>query len=145
MGIGLNTVMSIVFVLYLKLPVWSLAISFSLSMIFNVVFLLILLARRIGHLDFKFLLLESIKMVSATLISSLIAYYAMRLMDGLIFNTSYTINVFFLLVTGSTLFVFFYLFTAWLLNVKEIYLVGKIIIKAKEYRKRIIEFTSTHE
>lgn len=144
-GISLNTVMSIVFILYLKLPVWSLAISFSLSMIFNVVCLLILLARRIGHLDFKFLIVESLKMVLATLISSLIAYYAMRLMDGLIFNTSYTINVFFLLVTGGILFVFFYLFTAWLLNVKEIYLVGKIIIKAKEYRKRIIEFTSTHE
>ena len=84
-------------------------------------------------------------MILATLISSVVVYYVMKLMDGLIFNTSYTINVFFLLATSGLLFIFFYLFTAWLLNVKEIYLVGKIIIKAREYKNKIIEFTSTYE
>ncbi len=144
-SISLNTFLSVLFVIFFKFPVWSLAISFSTAMIFNVTCLLIILSKKVGVLDFKFLILETGKMFVATALSSIIVYYLMKLMDGLVFDTSYTINVFFLLMLGGILFIFLYLFFAWVLNVKEIYLVGKIIMKAKEYQKKIVEFYTSYE
>lgn len=143
--IVINTILSIIFVVVLKLPVWSLAGSFSLAMILNVILLFLILAEKIDGLDFRLLSTESIKIVFATLISSVIVYYSMKFMDGLVFDTSYTINVFFLLLTGSTLYFFLYLFLSWLLNVREFYLVSKLILKAKEYKKKIVEFYTSYE
>lgn len=144
-SILINTLLSIVFVLFLKLPVWSLAISFSFSMIVNVLILIIILSKKIQGLDFGLLLFESMKMIAATGISSFIVYYLMKLMDGLVFDTSFTINVFLLLLTGAIIYFSLYLFICWLIDVKEIYLVTKLILKAKEYHKRIIEFYTSYE
>ena len=143
--IAVNTILSLISVLYLKLPVWYIAGSFSIAMILNVILLFLILSRKINGLDLVLLTYESVKMLSATLISSIIVYYSMKLMDGLIFDTSYTINVFFLLLAGLVLYFLLYLFLSWLLNVREIYLVGKLILKAKEYRKRVVEFYTLYE
>lgn len=140
-----NTLLSSVFVIIYKLPVWFLAGSFSFSMILNVTILLFILNKKISGMDFKYIIYESLKMVTATLASSVIVYFVMKFLDGLIFNTAYTINVFFLLLTGSILFFLLYLFTSWLLNVKEFYLIGKLILKAKEYQKKIVEFYTVYE
>ncbi|OGK14726.1 murein biosynthesis integral membrane protein MurJ [Candidatus Roizmanbacteria bacterium RIFCSPHIGHO2_02_FULL_37_15] len=143
--IAINTILSVVFVMVLKLPVWFLAASFSSAMILNVILLFIILSKKIGGLDFRLLIIESIKMTFATVFSSLIVYYLMKFMDGLIFDTAYTINVFFLLLTGGLLYLMLYLFVSWFLDVREIYLVGKLFIKAREYRKKIIEFYTVYE
>ncbi|OGK10028.1 hypothetical protein A2767_00120 [Candidatus Roizmanbacteria bacterium RIFCSPHIGHO2_01_FULL_35_10] len=143
--ITINTILSLVFVLWLKLPVWFIAGSFSLAMILNVTLLFLILSRKISGLDLVLLTYESGKMLIATLISSVIVYYSMKFMDGLIFDTSYTINVFFLLFAGLILYFPLYLFLSWLMNVREIYLVGKLILKAKEYRKRVVEFYTLYE
>lgn len=143
--IGINTILSIVFVLVFKLPVWFLAGSFSFAMIINVTVLFLILAKKIDGLDFRLLVVESIKMALATLISSIIVYYSMKFMDELVFNTSYTINVFFLLLSGGVIYLILYLFLSWLLDVREIYLVGKLFMKAREYRKKIIEFYTVYE
>src|SRR3989344_7899174 len=138
--IDLNTILSIVFIVVFKLPVWFLAGSFSLAMILNVVFLFLVLSKKVNGMDFPLLGIESVKMILATIISSVIVYFLMKLMDGLVFNTAYTINVFFLLLTGSVIYFFLYLFLCWLLNVREFYLVGRLLLKAKEYKKKIVEF-----
>lgn len=143
--IGINTILSIVFVIVLKLPVWWLAASFSITIVLNVVVLFLLLAKKIDGLDFKLLIVESVKMMASTLVSSVIVYYSMKFMDGLIFDTSYTINVFLLLLTGWMMFLFLYLFLSWLINVREIYLVGKLLLKAREYQKKIVEFYTSYE
>ncbi|MBI4226234.1 polysaccharide biosynthesis C-terminal domain-containing protein [Candidatus Roizmanbacteria bacterium] len=143
--IGLNTILSIVFVMIFRLPVWFLAGSFSLAMILNVILLFLILAKKIDGLDFRLLVVESMKMVLATFISSVIVYYSMKFMDGLVFNTSYTINVFFLLLTGGIIYLALYLFISWLLDVREIYLVSKLLLKAKEYQKKVVEFYTVYE
>ncbi|MBI4008916.1 murein biosynthesis integral membrane protein MurJ [Candidatus Roizmanbacteria bacterium] len=143
--IGVNTFLSVIFVVIFKFPVWSIAGSFSIAMILNVVILFLVLAEKIEGLDFRFLIFESLKMVVATALASVIVYYSMKLMDGLVFNTSYTINVFFLLLTGWSMYLILYIFLSWLLNVKEIYLVGKLLMKAREYQKKIIEFYTSYE
>lgn len=142
---AVNTVLSIIFVLVLKFPVWSIAGAFSFAVILNVVLLIVLLSYRLNGLDYKFLIIETIKMAISTLLASLIVYFVMKFLDGLVFDTSYTINVFLLLATGGLLYLILYLFFGWLLNVKEIYLISKLLIKAKEYRRKIAEIYTSYE
>lgn len=141
----LNSLMSVVFIVLLKYPVWSLAIAFSFSMIVNVVLLSLFLSVKLHGLDFVFLIVESTKMLVATFCSSLFSYYVMKLLDGLVFDTSRTINVFFLLVVVGGVYFLLYLFLTWFFNVKEVYLVAKLILKAKEYQKKILEIYSSYE
>lgn len=138
-SVVINTVLSLVFVMYFKFPVWSLAISFSVSMIVNVLILYFILNKRLQGFNASFLVFETVKMMAATFISSVAAYYLMKLLDGLIFDTTRTINVFFLLLIGAVVFSAIYLFLSWLFDVQEIYLVSKLLLRAKEYRKKIVE------
>ena len=73
------------------------------------------------------------------MLPSLIAYGYMILFDGLIFDTSRTINVFLLLCSTAVLYFLLYLFLCWLLNIKELRLIAKMLLKAKEYQKKIAE------
>jgi putative peptidoglycan lipid II flippase len=138
-SIGLNAVLSIWFTLVLKLPVWSLALAFSISMILHVILLFFVLNRRIKGLDIKLLIQETTKIIIATANSSIITYFFMRLLDGLIFDTTRTLNVFMLLVTGSLIFTVLYLFMSWLFGIKELYIITKMLLKAKEYKQKITE------
>ncbi len=144
-SILLNAALSTIFIIVLKLPVWSLAISFSLSITLNVLLLLLILDRKLNGLGFKAVIFESLKIVLATLIASIFAYYLMKLLDGLVFDTSRTINVFFLLASGLTLYLLLYSFLSWILNIKEIYLISKFLLKAKEYQRKIIEIYASYE
>ncbi len=138
-SIIINSILSILFIIVFHFPIWFLGLSFSISMFVNFVFLFFLLSKKLGGLDFFTFFLESIKMSIATILSTVPAYYGMKLLDGLVFDTTRTINVFFLLLITSILFFSLYLFISWFINVKEIYLIAKLMIKAKEYKRKIIE------
>lgn len=145
LSIIINTFLSLLFVFVFHLPVWSLAISFSIAITLNSLILFFILTKKIGDFDFLFILKELIKMFFSSGIAAIISYEIMRLFDGLIFNTNYTINVFFLL--SFTFFIFFslYLFISWIFEVKEIYLISKLLIKIKEYQKKFIEIYTKYE
>lgn len=138
-SIALNAVLSLIFILVLHLPVWSLALAFSTSMNISVLLLMLQLQKKLGKIDFKLLASSSFKMISASLISSLIAYGVYKLLDELIFDTTRTLNVYLLLATIASVHFVIYLFLAWLFNIKEFYLIAKMIIKAKEYQRKIFE------
>lgn len=144
-SILINIILSILFIIILHLPVWYLGLSFAVAMSVNILILLIILSLKMGGLDFISLGLETTKIAMATLLSSVPTYYTMRLLDGLIFKTTRTINVFLLLITGGMVYFLLYLFISWFINVREIYLIGKLVLKAKEYRKKIIEIYSSVE
>ncbi len=144
-SIIINTVLSIFFTVFLKLPVWALAISFSVSVIINVLVLGIILSIRLGRLDEKFIFKETVKISLATVFSSITSYFLMHLLDGLIFDTSRTINVFFLLSTVSVIYFSMYVFLSWLFNVKEIYLIGRILLRVKGFHKSLTEIYSQYE
>jgi putative peptidoglycan lipid II flippase len=141
-SLSLNMAMSLFFILVLKLPVWSLAISFSMSMIVNVVLLMVILYIKINGYDTKTLFIETFKICLATLLSSIFVYYVLRLFDNLIFDTTRTINVFFLMVTMGMLYLSTYLFLAWVFDIREAYLITRMFLKVKEYQKKIVEFYS---
>ncbi|GAB4220018.1 MAG: murein biosynthesis integral membrane protein MurJ [Candidatus Microgenomates bacterium] len=144
-SILINTLLSLIFIFYLKLPVWSLAISFSISITINTFLLFFNLSKKLNNFDFKHVFFSTIKIFFSTLISGIIAYFSMKLLDGLIFNTSFSINVFFLISITFLIFVLLYLFISWILNVKEIYLLTKILIKAREYQRKIVELYNQYE
>jgi len=145
LSIVVNTVMSLVFVLVLKLPIWSLALSFSAAIVFNSVALFFLLSRRLGGLDLKTITRETLKITLAMLVAAPATYLFIKVSDNLIFDTTRTINVFFLLAGGCALYFLVYLLMSWFLGTKELYLITSLMVKAKEYRNKFVEMTSSHE
>ncbi|MBI1862810.1 murein biosynthesis integral membrane protein MurJ, partial [Candidatus Microgenomates bacterium] len=92
-SIVINALLSMYFIFILKLPVWSLSISFAVAMFFNVLVLLIILSKRIVALEYQLLVKETIKILIVTFIASFFAYWGMKLLDGLVLDTSRTINI----------------------------------------------------
>lgn len=137
-SILVNTALSIYFILFLKLPVWSLGISFSVSITLNVIFLTYILAKKLGGLDFFFMFEELIKISIAAFGSSFISYYVSKILDGLVFDTTRTINVFFLVLVAGLVFGTLYLLFSWFLNVQEMYLFTRVLMKLKEYHRKIV-------
>lgn len=138
-SVFLNTILSLFFIFVLNLPVWSLAISFSIAISINVVMLAAFFYKKIGGFNLFKLFKNCSKIYFASFISSFFAYPLMKLTDGLIFDTSRTINVFFLLVLTFSLFILLYLFLAWLLDIEEIYILGALILKLKGLKKKVTE------
>lgn len=144
-SIAINTFLSFFFIFFFHLPVWSLAVSFSIATFFNVFLLLIFLWIKLKGLNYHLVIIETLKMLIAASFSSLIGYYLIKFFDGLIFDTSRTINVFFLLFSGGIIYFVLYLFISWIIDVKEIYLITKLLIKAKEYQRKIVEIYTQYE
>lgn len=134
-----NTLLSLFFIFIAKMPIWSLAFSFSISVSINIFFLLFFYYKKIGGFDIGYLVKECLKIYLASIIASSFTYPLMRLLDGLILNTSRTINVFFLIVIAFLCFFLLYLFMAWFLDIEEVYLLGKLLLKVKQIKKEIME------
>lgn len=144
-SIVINTALSLLFVFYFHFPIQALAVSFSVSMMINSSSLFFLLWRKIGGFNWGFLFSELSKMILSSGLAAIAAYYSMKLLDGLIIDTSFTINVFILLAVVFSIFGLLYLFIGWLIDLKQIYLVTKLLIKTKNYQKKITEVYSQYE
>ncbi len=135
----INTVLSLFFVLVLHLQAWSLGLSFTITITFNTLLLLIILIKRLKGLDIKRLVLETLKITLSAFISSIGAYYLMKFLDGIVLNLTNTINVIILLAVTSFVYFSIYIFLAWLVQIEELYLIFKLISKAKTLKQKVIE------
>ena len=144
-SILINTILSLLFIFIFHLPVWSLALSFSVSMIINSSLLFIIISSRLHGLGLKEIFVEIGKMFFSAFLASFVSYFSMKFLDGLIFDTSRTINVFFLLSSIALIHFALYLFLSWLFNLKEIYLLTSLILKLKEFRKKFTEIYIQYE
>lgn len=144
-SILLNILLSLLFIFVFKLPVWSLAFAFSTSITINVLVLFYLLSKKLDGLDFRFLIKEAIKILSATFIASFLVWVTMKILDGLVFDTSRTINVFLLLLTGGFLYLTLFFFFSWSFGVKEVGIMSRLIRKARAYKKKVIEISTDIE
>jgi len=138
-SILLSAGLSIFFTLVLKMPVWALGLSFSITMTVRVIILMVILNKKLGGSDILSFVKDTVKVLIATLNTTILTYFLMRLLDGLIFDTTRTINVFFLLLTGFTFFSVLYIFLSWLFGIKQMYILTKMILKVKQYRQKILE------
>lgn len=139
LSVGLNTGLSLLFIFVFALPIWSLAYSFSIAITVNVILLLIFFYKKIQSFDISRLVKHAIKIGSASLIASVLVYPLMKLSDGLIFDTTRTINVFFLIASSFSIFSLIYLFLSWLFTIEEIYLLSTLFLKVREMKKKIVE------
>lgn len=144
-SILINTSLSLISVFIFRLPVWSLALAFSVSMIINSSTLFIIISKRVNGLGLRNIFVEIGKMFFAGFLAAFISYFSMKFLDGLIFDTSRTINVFSLLSIIGIIYVVLYLFLSWLFNLKEIYLLTSLITKVKEYQKKFTEIYIQYE
>ncbi|MCA9371350.1 murein biosynthesis integral membrane protein MurJ [Candidatus Woesebacteria bacterium] len=139
LAIGLNALLSVIFILGYHMPVWSLAVAFSISMSLHVILLLVLLHKKIGMYNVMYFFQEIVKMLVATFNSALITFVTVRLLDGLILDTSRTINVFILLTIGFGLFSTIYIFLSWFFGIQEAYVLSKMLPRVRLYGQKIIE------
>ncbi|CAN5208227.1 murein biosynthesis integral membrane protein MurJ [soil metagenome] len=133
-----NAGLSALFTLYFKLPVWSLALAFSIAMSLNVLFLIGFLYKKLGGFDMALLLKELAKILITAFNTSILTYFLMRLLDGLIFETNRTLNVFLLISLGFVFYSLMYIFLSWLFGVREMYIITSMILKAREYQRKIL-------
>lgn len=143
-GVIVNTVLSLVFILVFKLPVWALGISFSLSMLLQDVILFILLHKKISF-DVPAFLLSFGKIIFAAFISAPIPYIIIKLMDNLLLDTTRTINIFFLLSVSAIVYGLLYLFVSWFIGVQELYIISQLTGKAKQFQKKITEMYLSYD
>lgn len=138
-SIVFGALLSLFFTLVLGLPIWALALSFSIVMSARTIFLIYLMIKKIKGMNLSLLFSDTVKMLVATINTSVITYFLIRLLDGLILDTSRTINVFILVMIGFIFFSSMYIFLCWLFGIHELYFIGKMIIKMKIYKKRVLE------
>ncbi len=137
--VGLNIILSWIFIVTLGLPVWSLALSFSISITINIFLLLISFHKKIGGFDITKLTLHSIKIYLIAFLATLPSYAILKILDPLVINTTRTINVGLLLSIVFLAFGFSYLFFSWLFTVEEIYILSRLLIKIDELKRRLSE------
>lgn len=135
----INLLLNLYFVFVVKTPVWYMALAFSLSITLNSLLLLYFLNLKIKIIN-KDLIINFLKIIFATFLSSFLSYYFMRLLDGLFIETTTTLSLILLLSSTSFVFISLYLIFSWLFEIKEFYAIPKLIFKIEEYRKKIIHF-----
>ena len=139
----INTVLSIVFILYYHFDVWSLGLSASISSILNMLLLLFLLDRKIGYFNRYQLIINPLKIILAGLVSGIALYIPIKLMDQLVFDTTKTINLLMLTVISTFFGLIVYLFLVWFMEVPQVGIMFKFIRKMKEYRKGVLMDTTS--
>jgi putative peptidoglycan lipid II flippase len=138
----INTFLSVLFVLVFHFPVWSLGLSTSLASMINAVWLLIILYKKIGGFPVQDLIVQPFKVLFSSLISGILIFIPMKLFDQLVFDTTRVFGL--LMLTGITggMGLVSYLFLSWVMNIKEVYLLTKIIGKLKQLRALLIDPTA---
>ncbi len=137
-SIILNIILSLTFVFILKLPVWSLALSFSLGSIFNSLTLLWFINKQFRKPVWNSFLIFSYKTATAALTSGGIMYILLKILDrsawdknlsflghftlperfeAYVLDTRYTKNLILLTLLVGVVGTAVYLFVAWLLKI----------------------------
>lgn len=136
-AVVINIVLSYIFVLVLKLPIFFLAAAFSVSNIFAALLLFTLL-------DFKIklpkgqIITSAIKIFVATLIMGIALYVPLKLLDQLVFDTTKTINLLLLTGIASIAGLTTYIFFTWMFAIHEARYVVEVVKKFRD-RKLLLK------
>lgn len=138
-SITLNIVLSVMSIFVFKLPVWALGLSFSTAITINVLIHLVAFYRKIHGYDMNRLIFHTVKIYLISFLASLPAYIMLKVFDQLIFDTTRTLNVFFLLGMSGIIMGSAYVFFSWLFNVEEIFILGKLARKVRSMGGHVSE------
>lgn len=118
--VATNIILSIYFVNFLRLQVWSLGLALSISNILSTILLFSFLHFKVGGFDLRLVLAPFGKMLMATVIMAGALYIPIKLLDAVIFDTTKTINLIFLTGFASIFALSVYLILVWMLKVGEL-------------------------
>ena len=127
--IVINVLISLVMIVQLKLPVWSVAFAFSLTSILDCLILLILLSKKLGGIDSQKLLMPFVKISVSAILMGITLYIPIKLLDQVVFDTTRTINLVLLTGVATVSGMATYLFFTWIFRVEEVQLFYKLIKK----------------
>ncbi|MEX1061574.1 MAG: murein biosynthesis integral membrane protein MurJ [Patescibacteria group bacterium] len=157
-GIGnvfLNVALSAYFILYLKMPVWGLALSFATAVLLQAAFLGFYLAKKKGF-PLREFILPGLRVATASLGSGVVMYVFLKLLDRsawdrqlsflgklalpeewsvFVLDTRYTVNLIVLTAAVAVLGALVYLGICNLLKVEEVKLVGQVWRRVRFPRK----------
>lgn len=121
-------VLAYIFIVLYDLPIYYLALAFSVGSIISVALLAIF--------SYKLFVLPKVsvfvtvgKILIATFMMGIALYIPIKLLDQLVFDTTRTINLLILTGIASSLGFMAYLFFTWLLDIKEAYYIIAVIQK----------------
>lgn len=130
-SVFLNIILSIFFINHLYLPIWSLALSTSLSDILYILLLLYLLDKKIGSFDRKKIFSPFFKMLTAAVLTGVSLYIPMKLLDQLVFDTTKTVNLILLTTIAGSCGLSVYVFFSYILKIPEL---SMVLVIAKKIR-----------
>ncbi len=142
-SIVINTVLSICFVSFWHLPVWSLAVSTSVANCANAGLLLLFLNKKIAGFDPKALWLPPLKMFLASLVTGVSLYIPLKLLDQLVFDTTRVLDLLILTGIASIIGLSMYIFLAWFLDIEEVATFFHLMQKVRRVPR--VFFTQTTE
>ncbi|MFZ5844991.1 MAG: murein biosynthesis integral membrane protein MurJ, partial [Patescibacteria group bacterium] len=138
-AIGVNTLLSIIFIQFMHLPVWSLGLSTSIASFVNALLLLLLLDQRVRGFPRRQLLVPPIKMAFSSLVTGAALYIPLKLLDQLVFDTTRTFGLILLTgVTGSA-GLFTYFFLSWVLGISEVRSFLRLLSRVRRPKAVILE------
>jgi putative peptidoglycan lipid II flippase len=143
----INVIISIIFVTHFKLGVWSIAFSYTITSLIDMIFMFIFLNRKIGGFDKKKVLYPFVKISMSTMFMGIMLYIPMRFLDKFVFDTTRTVNLLGLTAIAGLLGLTTYVIFTSLFKVKEVQLfyklAKKIRLSSKELPSETIPLTET--
>jgi putative peptidoglycan lipid II flippase len=132
-----NVLLSIVFVNVMRLGVWSIALSYTVTSLMDMFVLMFFLNKKVGGFDKEKLFVPFTKIGLATASMGIMLYIPMKLLDQYIFDTTRTINLLALTITAGLIGMGTYVFLTKIFKVKEIEVVNKFLKKLPLSKKYI--------
>ncbi len=139
--VALNIFLSVYFTQYLQYDVWGLGLAFSISSITSGIMLFASLHKKIGGFDLNMAFVPFGKMLLATVIMGSALYVPIKLLDQVIFDTTKTINLFFLTGFASLFALSIYVLLVWFMKVREL----QTYIELFKRHKKVQEIARTEE
>jgi len=127
--IPVNIALTYICITYLKLGVWSIAMTYTVTSFIDVVVLMTLLNKRVGGFDINALFRPVVKISYASLIMGLALYLPLKLLDNFVFDTAKTVGLVMLTVVAGTLGLATYLVLTHFMKVEEIQMFYKLLKK----------------
>ena len=151
-------------IIVFKMPIWSLALAFSLASFGQMVILFTLLIRFVPNFDWQKIMKTSLKIIAAAFSSGALMFFLLKVLDrsawdkrlsflrwvGLklptsfeyfVLDTHYTFNLILLTVFVALVGFLSYLFLSWLFRVEEVAILKKLVARLK--RPKILPETIT--
>lgn len=138
-SIIVNTLLSILFIQWWRLPIWSLGLSTSIASFVNAGLLMVLLDRKVKGFPRSQLLLPPFKMLLASLVTGMALYLPLKLFDQLVFDTTRTFGLILLTGITGTIGLATYLFLSWVMGVGEVKSFFKLLARVRRPKAVILE------